>query len=291
MRFIIDGMETTHHFIEVNGIRTHYLLAGEGPETIVLAHGGGLDSASLSWDLLIPDLAAVDGGNRFRVIAPDWPGFGETPILPGGISIAALQQFLVDFLDKMAIDRAAFAGISMGGASVLGFALEHPERVEKLILVDSYGLQRAAPMPQLSYLFVRLPGMRQLTWAMLRSRTAVRYSLRSLLKRPGTVTDDLVEQVYQQMIRPGVAKAFSDFQDSELTWNGLRTCYMDQLDALTMPVLIIHGDRDGLVPAKAAREAHAAIANSQLVWMEGSGHWPQRDDPQTFNQVVLNFLT
>lgn len=284
-------MQITHHFTEVDQVRTHYLQAGEGTETVVLLHGGGLDTAELSWGLLIPELAAVEGGRRFRVIAPDWPGFGETSSLPGGVSVEGLQGFLSAFFAELGIEKASLAGISMGGAAVLGFALDHPERVEKLILVDSYGLQRSAPMHRLSYLFVRVPGVRPLTWAMMRSQPAVRYSLEALLKRPGSVTDELVEQVYQQMMRPGVAKAFSEFQNNELTWSGIRTCYMDRLSEITAPVLIVHGTRDALVPPESAREADSILPNSRLHWMEGSGHWPQRDDPQEFNRVVVEFLT
>jgi pimeloyl-ACP methyl ester carboxylesterase len=284
-------MHITHHHIAVDQIRTHYLQAGEGTETVVLLHGGGLDNAELSWGLLMPELAAVEGGGRFRVIAPDWPGFGESDNLPGGVSVENLRRYLAAFLDRLGVQKTSLAGISMGGAAALGCTLDFPNRVEKLILVDSYGLQRSAPMHKLSYLFVRLPGVRRLTWSMIRSRAVLRYSLEQLLKRPGSVTEELVDAVYRQMLRPGVAQAFSEFQDSELTWNGIRTCYMDRLGELNLPVLIIHGTRDGLVPPAAAREAHAAISGSQMVWLEGSGHWPQRDDPQGFNRAVLDFLT
>jgi pimeloyl-ACP methyl ester carboxylesterase len=283
-------MDITHHFIQVQGIRTHYMEAGQGSDIVVLLHGGGLDCAQLSWELLMAELAAVDGGARFRVIAPDWPGFGETAPLPGGATLTSFGPFLTDFLDQLGIQNASFAGISMGGGAVLGFALQSPERVEKLILVDSYGLQRAAPLHRLSYLFIRLPGVRQLTWAAMRSRAMARYSLKMLLKRPGSVTDELVNQVYEQLMRPGASRAFSEFQDSEITWNGIRTCYVDRLNEITAPTLIIHGSLDALVPLSCAREAHEKIHNSRLHWMEGSGHWPQRDNPEEFNQLVIEFL-
>ncbi len=118
----------------------------------------------------------------------------------------------------------------------------------------------------------------------------VRYALKGLLKRSGSVTEALVDAVYHEMIRPGGTEAFADFQDSELTWDGLRTCYIDRLGELTMPVLIIHGTRDGLVPPESARRAQAAIAKSKLVWMEGSGHRPQRDDPNRFIRAILDFF-
>jgi len=272
--------------IEINHFPVHCLAAGGGDRHVILLHGGGLDTAELSWGLILPQLASLG----YHVIAPDWPGFGESERQPEGVSIAALQRFLSAFLAHMQIGRASLAGISMGGGAALGFALDHPGRVEKLVLVDSYGLQRAAPAHRLSYLFVRLPGVRRLTWTIMRRKAMVRYALNALLKRPGSLTDELVDAVYREMIRPGGTRAFADFQDSELTWDGLRTCYMDRLGELSMPVLIIHGTRDGLVPAEDARRAHATIPHARLVWMEGSGHWPQRDDPQRFNRAVLDFF-
>lgn len=279
-------MDITHHYTQIHDHKVHYLTSGSAERDIILLHGGGLDTASLSWGLLMPQLAA----RGCRVIAPDWPGFGESEAWPEGVSIATLQKFLAAFLAHLGIQQAGLAGISMGGGTALGFALENPARVERLVLVDSYGLQRSAAMHRLSYLFVRFPGVRQLTWVSMRSKAMVRYALGALLKRPGSVTETLVDELYQGMLRPGATKAFSEFQDSELTWEGLRTCYADRLAELTMPVLIIHGTRDGLVPVENARKAHAAIAHSRLEWMEGSGHWPQRDDPLRFNQVVVDFF-
>lgn len=278
-------MVVNHHEIMVQGICTHYIEAGSGPSTVALLHGGGLDNAELSWGLVIPVLAA-----NHRVIALDWPGFGKTGRAAGPVSIGYYVEFLSAFLDALNVERASLVGISMGGGVALGFTLQRPERVEKLVLVDSYGLQRAAPMHKLSYLMVRIPGLMPLSWAMMRSRPMLRASLKSLLLRPGAVTDDLVEQAYQQVTQPGTAEAWMSFQTSEMLWNGTRTCYLDRLGEITAPTLIVHGSKDELVPTASAREAHQRIRGSRLHWMEGCGHWPQRDHPEEFHRVVQEFL-
>ncbi len=72
---------------------------------------------------------------------------------------------------------------------------------------------------------------------------------------------------------------------------GLRTCFMDRLNEIYIPTLIIHGSKDSLVPPGCARQAHERLPNSILHWMEGSGHWPQRDDPEQFNRIVKAFLS
>ena len=284
-------MEISHRYIDIHGIRTHYLIAGgeissrETRPTVALLHGGGIDCAKLSWELFIPELA-----RDFRVIALDWPGFGESdrPALP--YSMQFYVEFLGAFLKKLNIRRASLVGISMGGAAALGFALRSPECVDKLVLVDSYGLQSTVPFAKLGYYFVHLPGVNDLTWALMRNRPMVRYSLQSLLKRPGAVTRDLVECAYREMTRPDAALAWTTFQKDEVTRSGPRTCYMDRLGEIRVPTLILHGSKDTLVPVEAVRLAHERIPGSRLYSMEGCGHWPQRDNPEEFNRVLGEFL-
>jgi pimeloyl-ACP methyl ester carboxylesterase len=284
-------MEIIHHFIEIQGLRTHYMQAGAGGSeepgqpTVILLHGGGIDSARLSWDPIIPELAA-----SCRVVAPDWPGFGESARLERACTVDFLAGFLADFLDALGIGRASLAGLSMGGSAALGFTLRFPGRVERLVLAGSYGLQRKVAYHFLSYLFIRLPGLNALSYKLVRSRPAARWLLKSLLRRPGAITEELLDQIEEEMRRPGAGAAFQSFQRDEMTPTGTRTCFLDRLGEIAAPVLIVHGALDGSVPQEAAREAHVRIPGSRLYWMEGCGHWVQRDDPKTFNRVVRQFL-
>jgi len=277
-------MQASEHSVTVNGMRIHYYAAGANGSPVVLLHGGGIDSARLSWELLIPVLA-----ERHRVIAPDFPGFGASDKPDIAYTMAFFGAFLRDFLDALQIERAALCGLSMGGGVALGFALEHPQRMEKLVLVDSYGLQRSVAFQKLSYVYIKTP-LNGLSWALMRSRPMVRYSLTALLKHPGAVTDELVEQAYQEMIRPDAGRAWNGIQQSDITWSGVRTCYLDRLGEISAPVLIVHGSKDSAVPPECAREAQRRIPGSRLEWMEGAGHWAQRDCPEDFNRVVSAFL-
>jgi pimeloyl-ACP methyl ester carboxylesterase len=278
-------MKIGSKYIMVGKINVHYLEAGEGQQVVLLLHGGGLDSGELSWELLIPELA-----KKARVIALDWPGYGKSDKPDVLFDLPFYLNFFPQFMDSIEIQHADLIGVSMGGAIGLGCALDHPQRVNKLVLVDSYGLQRKAPFHKLSYLFVRIPGMRELTYWSLRNRSLVKYSLGMILKRPGSVTEDLVEKVYQQLLIPGGTKAFSDFQNADVAWQGLKTNFLDRLPELKAKTLVIHGGKDTLVPLEASEEAHQLIQNSEMVIMEGCGHWPQRDNPEEFNRVVSEFL-
>ncbi len=239
----------------------------------------------LSWELLIPVLA-----EKMRVIAPDMPGYGQSDKPDVVYDLDFYGEYFPQFIDALDINQTDLVGISMGGAVSLGYTLQYPEKVSKLVLVDSYGLQRKTPFHKLSYLFVNIPGVRALSYWSIKSRPMIRYSLKMILKRPGSVTDELVEKVYQQLLIPGVTRAFSDFQNAELTWDGLKTVYMDRLGEIKAKTLIIHGEKDTLVPLEASREAHELIRDSELKIMSGCGHWPQRDNPEEFNQVVSEFL-
>ena len=278
-------MEISSKFIIVGKNKVHYLEAGMGQQVVLLLHGGGLDSGELSWELLIPELA-----KKARVIALDWPGYGKSDKPDVLFDLPFYLNFFPQFMDAIEIQKADLVGVSMGGAIGLSSALDHPHRVNKLVLVDSYGLQRKAPFHKLSYLFVRMPGMRALTYWSLRSRSLVKYSLGMILKRPGSVTEELVEKVYQQLLIPGGTKAFSDFQNADVGWKCLKTNFLDRLPELKVKTLVIHGGKDTLVPLEASKEAHYLIQNSEMVIMEGCGHWPQRDHPEEFNRVVSEFL-
>ncbi|MEJ2600863.1 MAG: alpha/beta fold hydrolase [Anaerolineales bacterium] len=273
-------------FIDVLGMHVHYQRGGEAGSPVVLLHGGGTDSSNLSWGLLLPELARSQ-----RVIAPDWPGYGRSERTPREFSQEYYLDFLEAFLDALEIERPGLAGISMGGGLALGFALRHPERVERIALLDSYGLAERAPYHFLSYLFVRMGWLNRLTWAWVRrSRSLTGYSLRSIFHDPKRITPELVDQVYEEIRRPYPGRAFEAFQRSELLPGRLRTVYMARLGELHLPVLLVHGEYDALVPLQAARRAQARFPDARLEVIPGCGHWPQRERPDLVNPLLVDFF-
>jgi pimeloyl-ACP methyl ester carboxylesterase len=132
-------VETT--WARIDGLRVRCLAAGTGwAPPVLLIHGGGFDAAEFSYRYAIGPLS------RLRpVLAFDWPGYGgsDTPNLR--CDLAYYARFLQRLMDSFGIERAAFVGISMGGGAALSFALCSPERVEKLVLVASYGLGKDIP--------------------------------------------------------------------------------------------------------------------------------------------------
>jgi len=271
---------------EVDGLRTHYLKAGEGNAPVLLLHGGGYDSASLSYKHTIGSIS-----RHHQVFAPDWPGYGQSDKPEIEYSTEYYVGFLGRLMDVLGLKKANLVGISMGGAISLGFSLRSPQRVEKLILVDSHGLGREVPGRVASFALVRLPLLNKLVWAALgRSRRMVEWSLQSVFYDPRAVTRELVDEVFQVAKKPGAGQAWRSWQRNEIRWRGLRSNFVDRLHEVAAPTLILHGAEDKYVPVAWARRAHTMIKGSELHVLPQCGHWLTLEKPGEFNRALSEFL-
>jgi pimeloyl-ACP methyl ester carboxylesterase len=275
-----------NRWVEIDGLRVRYLKAGERNAPVLLLHGGGYDSASLSYKHAVGPVS-----EHHRAFAPDWPGYGESDKPKMEYTTEYYAGFLGRLMDALGLEKASLIGISMGGAISLGFSLRSPKRVEKLVLVDSHGLGGEVPGGAASYALVRLPLVNRLVWtALKRSRKMVERSLRTVFYEPEAVTETLVDEVHQLAKKPGAGKAWRSWQENEIGREGLRTNYVDRLPTLAMPTLILHGAEDKYVPAAWARRAHTLIKDSELQVFPRCGHWLTLERPKEFNKVVLEFL-
>lgn len=271
-----------------DGLQIEYFTAGEvNGAPVVLLHGGGTDHALLSWRDTIP--ALVEAG--YRVYAPNYPGYGGST--PGELpaTIPNLTGYVEQLMDTWKVWRAALIGISMGGSLAIGYTLRHPERVERMILIGSYGIQDKAPYHLMSYFMVRLPWLMDAMWSMARgSRWTARYSLKSILHNPESRSDELVQELFEAMQYLDSQKAFYQMQRDEVQWKGMKTNYTDRLSEIQAPVLIVHGEKDIGVPLKYAQRAASRFPNARLEVIQNAGHWTQRDYPERFNRLMLEFL-
>jgi pimeloyl-ACP methyl ester carboxylesterase len=139
-------------WLGAGGLRVCCLIAGARGSPVLLLHGGGIDSAAFSYRHTIGALAG-----DHRVFAPDWPGYGESDKPDIDYTMSFYVGFLKKLMDSLGFERVSLVGISLGGGAALGFALDFPERVEKLVLVDSNGLGGDVPWGRLGYLLVHAP--------------------------------------------------------------------------------------------------------------------------------------
>lgn len=273
-------------WVKIEGLNIHLYMAGDEGETVVLLHGGGTDSAWLSWQPVILALST-----RFRVIAPDLPGYGKSDTPRIQYTLDYYIHFLKRLLDHLEIERVTLAGVSMGGGISIGFTLANPQRVHRLVPVDSYGIQRQYPGGLWGYYLVRLDWLNRFSWWLLaRSRALTRASLQQIFHDPNALSETLVNEVYEEIRRPDAGLAFRSFQRHEVLRKNLRTCYLDRLNEIRAETLFIHGENDRLVPLACAGEAHTRLPGSRLEVIPSCGHWPQREKPEEFNRILLEFL-
>ncbi|MDQ3397021.1 MAG: alpha/beta hydrolase [Deinococcota bacterium] len=274
------------HYREVHGLRTHYLMAGAG-DPLVLLHGSAIDSSLLSYGKSIPEFS-----RHYRVFAPDWPGYGKSSRPKQPYTLSDYIDVVRQLLDALALEEVNLLGFSMGGGAALGFALNYPERVRKLVLVDAYGLGGEVHVPLLPYLALKAPRLDMPIWMGLRrSRRLLKLFLRTFIfANAKNVTDDLVEEVYQQMKVPEVERAFMAWIRGEMRWNRLTTNYVPRLGELMAPTLLLHGARDLVVPVSRSRRAARSIPNATLEVIPRCGHWLPREASSRFSGEVLEFL-
>jgi len=241
-------------FTGVGPYVTHYLQGGEGPP-VVLLHGGGSDSRQ--W---IPNLEAL--ARHHLVYAPDLPGFGSSRPLLDSYSLPSLASFVLGFLETLKLDRVALVGHSMGGGTALSVALESPQRVEKLVLVDSLGLGEEIA------LWVRLLCLPTIPRALYRVVQALMRQLSILSGPPHEAALHLGKHI------AGL--------------RGQRTVWKDRLKELVVPTLLVWGKRDLYLPVAQAYAASHLIPDCQLHVWDNCGHSPYRDG--RFNSVLLDFL-
>lgn len=283
MRSLLEQQQLTLK----DGTFIHYYTAGrqDGP-SLVLLHGGGTDHALLSWADTVPALLA----HGYRIYLPDMPGYGSSPLPAWPVTLPNLTACLTEWAEQIGLKQAAYCGLSMGGAVALAYALAHPERVNKLVLIGSYGLQTKVLMHQLAYLLVRLPFMDGLNTWLARSPNMLKRTLKPLIQNPASLTDELMRDVAQAAANKDSQVAWNQFQRHEIGWNGLASNFVPRLPELRPPTLLIHGSLDTAVLVQNARRAAKLIPKATLHIVAGAGHWTQRDRPDEVNHALLRFL-
>jgi pimeloyl-ACP methyl ester carboxylesterase len=226
-----------------------------------------------------------------QVWAPDLPGYGDSERPDIAYTIDFYLDFVQALLDTFGLSNASLVGLALGGALALGTTLRTPERVARLVLLDSYGLRRAVAGQRMSYLMVTLPGLMEMTWRMNgRSRELAQAGMGNLFHDVLTAPAGLIDEVYAEASKPEAGRAYTRYQRSQVTWSGLRTVYLDRLGEIQAPTLIVHGRQDKSVPVDGAQEAARRIRGAKLHIVEGAGHWAQREKPKEVEKVIRAFL-
>jgi pimeloyl-ACP methyl ester carboxylesterase len=286
LRPVREVTTPTLQFRTIHGYKRAYRIAGSGP-AILLIHGIGDNSTT--WHGIQAKLA-----QRFTVIAPDLLGHGRSDKPRADYSVAAYANGMRDLLSVLDIERVTIVGHSLGGGVAMQFAYQFPHLVERLILVSVGGvtkdvnfvLRRASlPMGSEAMALLRLPLVLPAVQVLgqLVGKAIGTKGLGNDLSNVFRILDDLPE--------PTASAAFSRTLRAVVDWRGqivtmLDRCYLTK----AIPVQIIWGTRDVVVPVSHAQMAHAAMPGSRLEIFEGSGHFPFHEDPARFIEVVERFI-
>lgn len=263
--------------------------SGDGMIPIVLLHGGGLDSAMLSWKEV---MNALPGD--YTAFAVDMLGYGKSD-KPDGMAGELFYEkhlsCLEDVVSQLGLSRFCLSGISLGGAFAIGYALRRPDQVAALIPVDAWGLVDRMPCHWFYYWYVHTNLLKRSYRWIAQSPAMARWSIRStLFGNPKCITPELVDEIVALCRVPDIDKPMHDYQVSSLLRHGVVPDYTARFEELGMPALFINGEKDSLVPAKASRAASDASPLGELHIMAGCKHWPQKERPQEYVRVAGEFI-
>jgi pimeloyl-ACP methyl ester carboxylesterase len=276
-------MRITLNTATLHGRPLTYAAGGEGP-LLLLIHGMG--GTYENWSSVMEPLA-----RRHTVVAPDLPGHGRSAPGAGDYSLGALAASLRDLLLTLGHERATLVGHSLGGGIAMQLAYQFPELAERLVLVSSGGL---GPEVSLVLRAAALPGSDIVIAATARTASRagaiVGRALGTVGLRP---TPDVAEVArgYASLANGDRRAAFLATLRSVVSAGGQRVDAIDRIYLVEgIPVLVLWGRRDPIIPVRHGERAHEAIPGSRLEIFDGVGHLPQLEAPAKFIATLERFI-
>lgn len=272
----VNTTEFRTHYLDVGPWRTRVLEAGEG-EPLVLMHGSGGHL-----EAYMHNLAALAA--HFRVIAYDFPGHGYSTMATADLELPTYVEHLLGLMDLLGLEKAHLDGESLGGWVALKFASCYPDRVDRIVL-NTPGGTMANPEV--------MEQIRLLSQGAADDPTAdrIRTRLEWLMADRASVTDELVELRRLVYAQPGFARSMQHIlclQNPEIRRRNLITD--EELSAVTCPTLVLWTSDDPSGPAQAGRDMAEKIRGADFAFIANAGHWPQWEQTEQFDKLMLDFL-
>jgi pimeloyl-ACP methyl ester carboxylesterase len=270
-------------YLDLHGDRVGYRDAGEG-EAVLLVHG--MAASSHTWRAVLPQLS-----RGRRVIAPDLLGHGRSAKPRGDYSLGAFAVWLRDLLDELGIYRVTLVGHSFGGGVAMQFVHQHPDYCERLVLIGSGGLG-----PELGWTLrlMSAPGAEVVLPLIAPQRAVtvgnrVQTYLASLGLRSAAV--DETWSAYSSLADHKSRDAFLRTLRAVVDYRGQAVSAFNRLHfASGLPVLLIWGEQDRIIPASHAHAAHDALPGSRLVTLPGAGHYPHLEAASEVTADIEDFI-
>ncbi len=270
--------------IEIHGQPVTYHIAGSGPP-IVLIHG--ITSSSRTWKRVMPRLA-----EQYTVVAPDLLGHGRSAKPQGDYSLGAYASGIRDLLVALEIPKATVVGHSLGGGIALQYAYQFPDRVDRLVLVDSGGIDRevsivlrAATLPGAEFV---LPFL--FAAPLHEAALKLRGVLNAIGLRPSADVEG-VSEGFSSLTKADARRAFLNTVRSVIDPGGQKVSAKDRLYlSHDIPSLIVWGGNDRIIPSSHGQLAHELMPGSRYELFEDAGHFPFNDEPDRFVDLLRDFI-
>ena len=267
--------------VEIDGRAVNYVDIGAGDrEPIVFVHGlGG------QWQNWLENLPRA--AQERRVIALDLPGFGLSAMPREPIAISSYGRTVEALIDRLGLGRVDVVGNSMGGYIGAEVAIQFPQRVDQLLLVSAAGISSAdlahAPIMVLGRVAAAIATHTAAQDRKLAGRPKSRHlALELVARHPSRLKPDLAyEGFFKGTGKPG----FTDALRASLDYD-----FRDRLPDIGVPTLIVWGEKDSIIPVKDANEFERLIPDSRKVVMKDTGHIAMAERPETFNELMMEFL-
>ena len=273
-QIIAKYTDSASKFISVRGNQVHYKDEGEG-EVIVLIHGTA--SSLHTWDQWQQQLS-----NQFRVIRMDLPGFGLTgPDKMDRYEVTDDINFLKTLLAKLNIKQAHFVGSSLGGRIAWQYAIEYPEAVKTLTLMNALGYPQESWPPAIQ--MAMSPGMETIM-PLVSSRFIFSQSLKDIYFNRELITEPTIDRYFELSLVAGNAEAFPKRVKAKLDdqWK--------KIDQVSVPTLILWGNEDQYFPATNAMRFATDIHGAEVKLYEDVGHLPMEEIPKDSVSDLVSFI-
>jgi pimeloyl-ACP methyl ester carboxylesterase len=281
--------EIRSRFVMANGVRTHYWESGNDGPVILALHGGGAGSSGMAGMGPLLERLAGDA----RCIAPDSVGgFGLTdPYAPAPYGLMSRVQHTADVIDALCLPKVSLIGNSQGAWTAAQYAILHPDRVEKLVLISSLTIANSLNIAQRPTEALKALNDYDGT------REGMRRILQALIIDPKRITDKLIDERQAAATRPGALESFKAFgrASAALRQNPLFALQNDMTRSLpllvkTIPTIFIWGDSDTFALPETGREIAKHVPEAKFHWVPGAGHQVQTDKPDEAAAIIRVFF-
>lgn len=272
----------TETYLTIGDKKIRYRVQGQGP-AVLFTHGVG---ASLeTWDQLESGL-----NTKFQTISWDYPGHGLSDHLPMPYTPDAFAELAWQLLDFLNIESVYLVGNSFGGAVSLRMLNERPAQIKGAALLNAAALGYDNPIP---FRLSKVPLISSLLFKA--NEMAITNQIKSIFYKPEDISEEVKTLIRRNVMRPGNQKGFLKAVQALATLSGQNSKLVEKsytiLRETKLPLLIVHGRQDAVIPVSHSEHAHSISSNSTLLTLEECGHTPQIEKPKELTSALLKFIS